>query len=147
MLAVPPVRASVIDAVVEFFDKYTSFDFGAYIYDEAYKLGDYELGYIPDGFELTKQEETRLYSEYTLTNAETSIDIRIKIAPADSTTIQHDSEHSKYNVVAVNNYTAYLVKSEIDETLQLMYNDGTNVITITGALSQKEIAYCNSKLQ
>lgn len=139
MLAVPPVRAAVIDAVVEFFDKYTSFDFGAYIYGEAYKLGDYELRYIPDGFELTKQEETRLYSEYTLTNAETSIDIRINIAPADSTTIKYDSEHSEYNVVAVNNYTAYLVKSEIDETLQLMYNDGTNVITITGALSQKEI--------
>lgn len=115
------------------------FDFGAYIYDEAHKLGDYELSYIPDGFELTKHEETRLYSEYTLTNAETGIAIYIKIVPTNSTTIQHDSEHSKYNVVAVNNYTAYLVKSEIDETLQLMYNDGTNVITITGALSQKEI--------
>ena len=139
MLAVPPVRAAVIDAVVEFFDKYTSFDFRAYINDEAQKPGDYELGYIPGGFELTKYEETRLYSEYTLTNAETGIAVRINIAPADSTTIKYDSEHSEYNVVAVNNYTAYLVRFEIDETLLLMYNDGANVITITGALSQQEI--------
>ena len=115
------------------------FDFGAYIYDEAHKLGDYELSYIPDGFELTKYEETRLYSEYTLTNAETGIAVRIYIAPADSTSIKYDSEHSEYNVVAVNNYTAYLVRFEIDETLLLMYNDGANVITITGALSQQEI--------
>ena len=115
------------------------FDFGAYIYDEAHKLGDYELSYIPNGFELTNQEQTRLYAEYTLTNAETGIAIYIEITPADSTTIQHDSEYSEYNVVAVNNYAAYLVKSEIDETLRLMYNDGTNVITITGAFSQKEI--------
>ena len=139
MFAVPPVRAAVIDAVVEFFDRYTSFDFWGYGRSEALKLGDYELGYIPDGFELTEQEKTRLSSKYTLTNSETGIAILIKFVPTNSTTVQHDSEHSEYDVVDVNDYTAYLVESEVDETLRLMYNDGTNVITITGALSQKEI--------
>ena len=139
MLALPPVRAAVIDAVVEFFDKYTSFDFGAYIYGEAYKLGDYEFGYIPDGFELTEQEETRLYAKFILTNTEVGTAITIKYAPSDSTTIQLDSEHSDYETVLVNGYTAYLIQSETDRSFQLIYNDGYNVITVSGDISKKEI--------
>ena len=139
VFAVPPVRAAVVDAVVEFFEKYISFDFWGDSPNVTMKLGDYELSYIPNGFELTEQEETRLYNRYNFINPETGDSFSIKFSATKSLTVQFDSEYSTYDSTDIGDYTAYWIESEINTNHELMINNGTDVIEIAGNVSQQEI--------
>jgi len=71
IFAIPPIRAAVVGAVVEVFNKFTALNFASSGIVEPLKLGDYQFGYLPKNFKLTEQSETRLLSQYTFNHIKT----------------------------------------------------------------------------
>jgi len=103
MLSAPAVRAAVVDTVIEFFDKYMSFDFSEKA--GGVVIGDYTLGYLPDGYTLSDSFKSDAKSAYVFSNG--ILNIRISIMPGDISKRNIDNENYEMKVLNITDYTAY----------------------------------------
>ena len=134
LMAIPTVRASVWDSVVNFYEKYIKFDFNVTSVEEE-TIGDYTLGYVPDGFVRTDAYETDAKNKYRYENEEKFFCI---IYYAKNREINYDDENGKIHIVHVNGEDGYMVEY-LDGTYALIWNHNDVVFSVDGNIDSKEI--------
>ena len=136
MISIPKVRAAVAEVVIEFFEKYVSFDFTR-SGDSSAREGEYTFGYIPDGFELVEQYEDPLTKECVYKDGNGS-ELSILYVPTKNTILMNDIENAEYSEIEINGYRAYIMDSAAYNNARLLFDDGKNVFTIVGNLPKEE---------
>ena len=142
VFTIPTVRAAVVDAVIDFFDKYMCIDFGDGdpTSNSAVQIGDFTASYIPEGFELTDSDEKKTSPKYKFENPQTKEYFQIKIAVLNGRELQYDYENAKYNKISVNGYPAFIIKLENDDkNISLVFSNEANTITVYGNILEEEI--------
>lgn len=134
LMAIPTVRASVWDSVVNFYEKYIKFDFNITACGEE-TIGDYTLGYVPDGFVRTDAMETNAKHKYRFENEEYVFTIRYYYS---KNCLSYDDEKGKVYIVKINGTDGYMVEY-LDGTYTLVWKNKNAVFSVDGNISSKEI--------
>lgn len=134
LMAIPTVRASVWDSVVNFYEKYIKFDFNITACGEE-TIGEYTLGYVPDGFVRTDAMETDAKNKYTYENEDDAFTIRYYYS---ENSLSYDGEKGKVYIININGGDGYLVEY-LDGTFALVWRHNDAVFTVAGNLSSKEL--------
>ena len=134
LMAIPTVRASVWDSVVNFYEKYIKFDFNVTSVGEE-TIGEYTLGYVPDGFVRTSMTETSVRNVYTYENEQNVFHIRYYYP--DGNTIAYD-EKGVMHSIQINGMDGYMVEY-IDGTYAIVWKANNTVFTVDGDISFKEM--------
>jgi hypothetical protein len=132
-----PVRAAIQNVIIQWFDKYTQFDFKSDSTEVEFK--EYTLGYLPEGF-----VETDYFSADGYTSVEyrdlKGNDIIFDYAISENITIALDNEHSTYSVISLNGSEAHLFESnEEGSRSHLLWEDNGYTFKITALLNAEEI--------
>ena len=135
LMAIPTVRASVWDSVVNFYEKYIKFDFNVTSIGEE-TIGDYTLGYVPDGFVRTDEVETPMRSVYTYENGQSAFYIRYQCSKDN--TIAYDDENGVMRSIEINGIDGYMIKYP-NETYVLVWEYNHTAFTVDGNIDSKEI--------
>ena len=135
LMAIPTVRASVWDSVVNFYEKYIKFDFNVAAIGEE-TIGEYTLGYVPDGFVRTVEVETPMRSVYIYENGQSAFYIRYQCSKDN--TIAYDDENGVMRSIEINGIDGYMIKYP-NETYVLVWEYNHTVFTVDGNIDSKEI--------
>ena len=141
LMAIPTVRASVWDSVVNFYEKYIKFDFNVAAIGEE-TIGEYTLGYVPDGFVRTSVVEESLRHIYRYENQENYFCI---IYYAKNREINFDDENGKIHIVDINGIDGYMVEY-LDGTYALIWKYNDTVFSVDGNMDSKEIIKIAEKI-
>lgn len=136
MISIPKVRAAVAEVVIEFFEKYVSFDFTR-SGDSSAREGEYTFGYIPDGFELVEQYEDPLTKEWVYKDGNGS-KLTISCSNTKATIFMNDIAQAEYLEIEVNGCRAYFMDTGVYNSERLIFDDRKNVFTIVGNLPKEE---------
>ena len=149
------VRAAIGKVFIEWYEKYVKFDFNGgketvvKIDDseessddseksfESNPLYDYEIGYIPEGYELKSSKEREYWRSYTYPNSEGSY-ISISISNSSNSSIAVDNEYYEYTEMIINGKTVHLFYDDIDLAGTLICNESDYVIKISGTVNKDE---------
>ncbi len=107
--------------------------------DDTQEVGMYEtdkvlIGYIPEGFSLTKK---RITSAITYLQFDNTTD-QVKITMSSSTSIANiDTEDADYEEMLINGETALYAEKEGEKILAVCSEDG--IVTIQGTIGREEI--------
>lgn len=135
LMAIPTVRASVWDSVVNFYEKYIKFDFNVTSVGEE-TIGDYTLGYVPDGFVRTDAMETPVRNKYKYGNGRNVFNIEYYYSK--SNTLAIDDEKGVMRNIKINGIDGYMIKYS-DGTYALVWKHNDTVFTVDGNIDSKEI--------
>ncbi len=136
MLCSPTVQAAVKDTIVEFFDKYISFDFSKN--DDFIVIGTHKVGYIPSGYQLTETKTTQRYEKYIFSNG--IDDINLRIMSSGISEVGVDSENRKMQPIKVKDYVAYaLLHNDSDEPTVVIWGDENCSFLLTAKLNLTEL--------
>lgn len=143
LMAIPTVRASVWDSVVNFYEKYIKFDFNVTAGGEE-TIGDYTLGYVPDGFVRTDAMETPLKNVYKYENG--NYIFSVKYYYPEGNTIAYDDENGKIHIIEINGVDGYLIEY-LGGRYSLTWQNNKAVFTIDGDLSVDEMIKIAEKIK
>ena len=143
LMAIPTVRASVWDSVVNFYEKYIKFDFNVTSVGEE-TIGEYTVGYVPDGFVRTSEMETALKSVYMYENGQQQFSIRYRYAKDN--TIAYDDEAGRIHVIEFNGIDGYMVEYP-DGAYALVWQHKNTVFTVDGDISVNEMKKMAEKIK
>lgn len=136
MLCSPSVQAAVVDTIVEFFDKYVSFDFSSK--DDNVVVGTHTVGYIPNGYKLIDTITTEGYEKYIFSNGNDNIFLRIMSTGISEVGV--DSENRTMRPVEIKDYVAYaLLHNDSDESTVVIWGDENCSFTLTANLSLSQL--------
>ena len=131
-ITVIAANKNIKNQIVETFDDYSIFRIDKPINDEITSL---EVGYIPDGFNITESEST----EYTVYLTYERNDKHIEISKnADSTDYYFDSEEYKPYKTTVND-TEYVIAQISDDYYSIMWNNDGSNYNLEGNLPLQEL--------
>lgn len=132
-----PVRATIQNIIIQWFDEYTQFDFQSDTSEVEFK--EFTLGYLPEGFEEI---------DYFLSTGLASIeyedlqgnDILFEYSIAEDLSLALDNEHSSYNIISINDSEAHLFESNDDSRRSyLLWIDKGYTFTIGSNIDVDEI--------
>ena len=133
ILMVPSVNAEVRNVFAELFDKYVSFENeeqDSYIVTTS----EYEIGYIPDGFELLLNDDRQIrFCEQNNGNG----CIIINISDEDFCRLSADADSDTSTIIHIHGKDAYL-KIE-DNDITLFWYDGYHFISILSNIPEEQI--------
>lgn len=126
--AIPATR----DFIIEKFDKYSTVIFSSN--EKADSIGTLELGYIPEGFELTENipSDKMIYRVYT-----NDADWLVIEKSIENFEIAFDTEEYEYNEIVINSQT-YVYYQMSDEVLGLIWKSDGYTYKITTNLDLDE---------
>lgn len=142
LMAIPTVRASVWDSVVNFYEKYIKFDFNVTSVGEE-TIGEYTLGYVPDGFVRTDAMVESMRNKYRYENQESYFCI---IYYAKNREINYDDENGKVHIVDINGVDGYLIEY-LGGRCSLTWQNNKAVFTMDGDLSVDEMIKIAEKIK
>ena len=137
MMLQPTARASVLNAVVSFFEDHMSISFYKEPTEMRYAIGDYTITYIPSGYALTETSDRVFSCLQTYTKGDSYI--RIEHSTAKGMTVAMDTEHTTVKTVQIGDLQGYLVKFEEDGYCSLHWGSENHTFTIKGTVTEKEI--------
>lgn len=147
LLSSAEVRAAVKDTVIEWFDKYIRFDFdNSDIVDKDKSIHDFNIGYIPEGFELTSHDEGDNYIRKIYYSSQTDDYLVIELLNSDISIIMSDIEYQEYSEITINSQTAYLLYSDADHSGTIIFGNLTYAITVQGALDKEDLIKIAQKI-
>lgn len=135
------VRASVELVVLEWYDKYTEFVFNK-VSDgfDSYQLEDFEIGYIPENFELQYDEYYDDLRDMCFINTEEDDSILvIQIFDVAHTSIFVDNEQMLYEKTKIGSDEAWLMYNDDDEYGSLLIVGNKYSVLIVGDVRKDEI--------
>ena len=135
------VRSTVLDTIVQWFDKFASLSFG----DEPAipskvigNVGDFEIGYLPEGMELVSESDHNELRELTYFS-ENSDYIIISISPASSTGYAGDIELSQYDSIMINDISGYIFYNAEEKLGSVFFEKSDYAIMISCILEKSEL--------
>lgn len=138
VFSVPTVRADFYNLIVSVFEKYVSFDSVAALSDNSLETTEYIFEFIPAEYEQTDYYKTNGVT-YTFQNRVEDKYFTISYHPNNSTSIHYDNEYSTMSQHSVSGNIAYLIVPEDDTIIELIWNDGNKLFTISGDISEELI--------
>lgn len=136
MLCSPTVQAAVKDTIIEFFDKYISFDFSKN--DDFIVIGTYKIGYIPSGYQQIESKTSGRYEKYVFSNG--IDDINLRIMSGSISEVRADSENREMQPIKVKDYVAYaLLHNDSDEPTVVIWGDENCSFLLTAKLNLTEL--------
>lgn len=142
LMAIPTVRASVWDSVVNFYEKYIKFDFNVTSSGEE-TIGEYTLGYVPDGFVRTDALEESMRNKYRYENQESYFCISYYTEYRE---FNYDDENGQIHIIDVNGTDGYFVEY-FDGTSALVWRYDNAVFTVDGDISVSEMVKIAEKIK
>ena len=143
LMAIPTVRASVWDSVVNFYEKYIKFDFNVTSGGEE-TIGDYTLGYVPDGFVRTAEVESALRNVYTYGNGRNIFNIVYR--HSEDNTVTYDDENGEIHIINIDGKDGYMVEY-LDGTYAIVWRHNNAVFTVDGDISVSEMIKIAEKIK
>lgn len=134
MMTSAPVRAAVVDTFVGFFEKYLTVDVGNE--DGAIVIGEYTMGYVPNGFELVDTRETSYFNSHTFSNG--SEKFMVYFYPHNESLLKYDNEQTDLTITKINESEGYFVNSE-DGICVLFWNLNSQTVSIESNLNMNII--------
>ena len=131
----PTVRASVLDTVVSFFEKYVLFAFNDEL-QVSYSIGDYTITYIPKGYELTDEKDIPIKSERVFSDGENSIGICLYYTGFNS--FSADEGISPVDYLEIGEFKGYLAINNDANTGKLVWGNTSITFTISGIINEEE---------
>ena len=132
MLTNKDVRAAISNAVVTWYNNFIKVDYSNST-DDVNKgkdsVYDFEIGYIPVGFDLVEKVEDNSVREYIYSNSNGDY-LSIGIYPADSTDEVMDIEKTEFEKTTINGYETYVLYSEAERSGTVAMGDRSFVILI-----------------
>ena len=135
LMAIPTVRASVWDSVVNFYEKYIKFDFNVTSGGEE-TIGDYSLGYVPDGFVRTSVVEESIWNKYRYESQGSYFCISYYYT--ELRVINYDDENGNIHAINVNGIDGYMIEY-FDGGAALVWEHSGSVFTVDGNISLSEL--------
>lgn len=155
------VRAAIGKVFIEWYEKYVKFDFnggeGVNIKIEDTKensnensgentepafesnpLYDYEIGYIPEGYELESSREIDYMRDYIYFNSEGSC-VDIMISHINNISISFDIENHEYTETEINGKPVYLLYSDSIGDGTIICNESDYIISVYGTVKKEEL--------
>lgn len=133
----PTVRASMVNAVVSFFEDHMSITFHGQKAEMQYSIGDYAVTYIPTGYTLTEVSD-RVFS-YSQTYTKGDSHFRINYYSAGNVKFSLDTEHTTIKTVQIGDVQGYLVKFDDSGDCSLHWGEDNYAFEIKGTITEKEI--------
>lgn len=150
------VRAAISKAIIEWYEKYIEFDFNGgketvvKIDDteessddseksfESNPLYDYEIGYIPEGYELESSKERERMRNYIYYD---SIDncVMISINDSNHSTYSVDIENNEYSEIIINGRNAYCLYDDNIGSGSIIAKESEYVIYVYGTVKKEEL--------
>lgn len=138
------IRASIKDTIVEWYNEYIGFNFCGEKKtvveneNEEKLLSDYEIGYIPDGFELVDTTEFDHERSYMYCN-EIGEYVCISITDSTNSTINADHENAEYTEITINGNTAYFLYDDTLKDGSITWSESVYTITVFGNTEKQEL--------
>ena len=140
LMTQPEIRASVSHIVVQQFQKFALFRHDDNGEPKHYlTVDDVEIGYIPEGYELTsviEDDTIRLYDYRSIEDTEQYV--MIDIGLASNTDIGMDNEH-EYEVFYVNHREVHFSYDKDDQSGAAVIIDENIIINIAGRIGENEL--------
>lgn len=144
------VRAAIVDTVVEWFDEYVKIDFSKDSTDEdtvdnseetttTAEADSLEIGYIPEGFELTSIIDETDYTRRYMYTSPSGDYIMIGIYSLESVQASVDIELSEYEKISVNGNDAYLLYNKEERCGSLTFRNNRYTMFISCILDKTEL--------
>lgn len=143
LMAIPTVRASVWDSVVNFYEKYIKLDFNVTSSGEE-TIGKYTLGYVPDGFVRTAAMETDAKNKYRYENGQHTFSIVYHCSEDNG--ITYDDENGKLYIISINGVDGYLIEY-VGGRYSFTWKNNGAVFTIDGDLPANEMIKIAEKIK
>lgn len=138
------VRRNTLNLVIEVFNESTDFYFTGESVEVTPTL---KVGWVPEGYELEKQEESGPNLWYQYRKSEDEF-IRFRYSTISNGVISMDTEDAKIEEVKVNGNEATLVQKENELQIGWSINDNTGFVAIISTgVSQDELLYAASQVQ
>ena len=135
LMAIPTVRASVWDSVVNFYEKYIKFDFNVTSVGEE-TIGDYTLGYVPDGFVRTAEVETSFKNKYRYENGECYF--TVSCYASEDISVLYDDENGKVELIRVREKDGYCIVY-LDGSASIVWQVNHTVFSCVGNVTKAEL--------
>ena len=135
LMAIPTVRASVWDSVVNFYEKYIKFDFNVTAGGEE-TIGEYTLGYVPDGFEQISAHETTARNKYKYEHREYFF--IVSYCASDNNSIFYDDENGKVESVRIKGKDGYCIVY-LDGNTSIVWQVNKTVFSLVGNVPAEEL--------
>lgn len=143
LMAIPTVRASVWDSVVNFYEKYIKFDFNVTSVGEE-TIGEYTLGYVPDGFVRTDEVEESTRNKYRYEDQERYFCISYYYTEYKE--INYDDENGEIHIIDIDGKDGYMV-DYLDGTHAIVWRHNNAVFTVDGDISVSEMIIIAEKIK
>ena len=135
------VRAAVENVILKWYDKYTEFIFTeATTGLVAEKIEDVEIGYIPEGFELSFEDnmEIECFKQYTHID-DPSSNFILSVFYNNEENLFYDNEKLKYKEILINSKEAWIAYDEIEKKGGIILLGDCVSVNIAGNLSEDEL--------
>ena len=143
LMAIPTVRAFVWDSVVNFYEKYIKFDFNVAAVGEE-TIGEYTLGYVPDGFVRTAEVEESTRNKYRYEDQERYFCVSYYYTEYKE--INYDDENGKIHIINVNGADGYFIEYGGGRHSLTWQKNGA-IFTVDGNLSTNEMIKIAEKIK
>ena len=135
LMAIPTVRASVWDSVVNFYEKYIKFDFNVTSVGEE-TIGEYTLGYVPDGFVRTSAVENSAKNKYRYENGEHYFAVGYYVSEESS--ISYDDEKGRVELIRIRDRDGYCIVYS-DGSTSIVWKVDKTVFSLGGNVTTAEL--------
>lgn len=135
LMAIPTVRASVWDSVVNFYEKYIKFDFNVTSSGEE-TIGEYTLGYVPDGFVRTSAVENSAKNKYRYENGEHYFAVGYYVSEESS--ISYDDEKGRVELIRIRDRDGYCIVYS-DGSTSIVWKVDKTVFSLGGNVTTAEL--------
>lgn len=138
MMADPGIRATVQDGIASLVDQYVNIDFSESSKTMSIDITKTEVGYIPEGFELTEEisEDGNLSFVYTDTEERY---LFIDVVESGEIFISYELDEHNVTYRNINGYDAYITYDELTEQGSVCWGNSNFTVVISGFTSREEL--------
>ena len=137
------IRAAVFETVAKWHKEFVEFEFSRSSLpaaEEKESVYDFEIGYIPDGFELNRKNEEESFRSYEYyVNGDEEERLSIRISLTKNTKVAVDSERSEIEHTMINGMDTYIAYWKDYHQGSVTMGNKEYIISISGRLDCDEL--------
>lgn len=138
MLADPGIRATVGENISKFVDEYINIDFSGSSKEQSVDISKAEIGYIPEGFELSRDlsDDEKLSLVYTDAS---DVYLFVDIVASGEILISYELDEHNVTYVKINGYDGYITYDELNRQGSVCWGNSNFTVVISGFTSREEL--------
>ena len=123
--------------ISQLFDKYFSINLPNNV--TTYETDKYIFGYLPIDYYVTDTLDESFISTFTFSSNNTYDSFLVSIHKGSSVLSQHDVMFTNVSETQINAYNGFIIKSDNDNYIEIIWTDTINVYSVSGTLSEQEL--------